>query len=357
MTTVLPGLRHLRASDVRSTGSTSTSHVKRSAYWRGVLRRPGSCPPHRVAIARSRTGKRFRATRYGPGSERIELIDGLLICAVIAVGIDAIKIAGTLPRGCRCSGRRSASSCSADDRGLRTWAATSAASAPGDAAILERFPDGILEFAVEPTTWRLQGELLPDADSTSQSAAVRRLADGARSIRSSFRDRTSRFPPSIFLFGFGNPDACDYWIDLIRWRTTYERLDLRFIRADFGGNPVPARRERSLGTSSIPTGTLQFAYVDGKDDAARVRRQLSRSHRGRVLLRGESPARSIWMRSSGQLPGQVGGGAAVMRSSPRWTKTGRWSQAEGGRSGSTDEAVTHEARWEASSARCSRVPF
>ena len=67
--------------------------------------------------------------------------------------------------------------------------------------------------------------------------------------------------PKHYLFDFGNPDACDYWIDLISGYV--ERLDLRFIRADFGGYPMPA--DGALEWHDFdPDDTLQFAYVAGK---------------------------------------------------------------------------------------------
>jgi alpha-galactosidase len=63
------------------------------------------------------------------------------------------------------------------------------------------------------------------------------------------------------IFNFGMPDACDYFIDLIS--SFVELLDLRFIRADFGGYPVA--KEWPLTWDMIdPDDKIQFAYVQGK---------------------------------------------------------------------------------------------
>ena len=63
------------------------------------------------------------------------------------------------------------------------------------------------------------------------------------------------------MLNFARPDACDYFTDLIS--RYVELLDLRFIRADFGGYPIPP--EGALTWNMFdPDDKVQFAYVAGK---------------------------------------------------------------------------------------------
>jgi len=118
---------------------------------------------------------------------------------------------------------------------------------------LERFPEGLEPVAEYVRSKGMGMGLYFEA----------LVHDGTKLLREHpefFFHAESRSERSHML-NFARPDACDYFTDLIS--RYVEQLDLRFIRADFGGYPIPP--EGALTWDMLdPDDKVQFAYVAGK---------------------------------------------------------------------------------------------
>ncbi len=118
---------------------------------------------------------------------------------------------------------------------------------------LQRFPEGLEPVAEYVRSKGMGMGLYFESYACDDSKFVREHPEFFLTCESSSTGR--------YMFNFGNRDACDYWTDLIS--RYVEQLDLRFIRADFGGYPIP--KEGALTWDEFdPDDKLQFAYVEGK---------------------------------------------------------------------------------------------
>ncbi|MDP7398592.1 MAG: alpha-galactosidase [Lentisphaeria bacterium] len=118
---------------------------------------------------------------------------------------------------------------------------------------LERFPAGLEPVAEAVRSKGMGMGLYFESNPHDDTKLLREHPE--------FFFRSESLSPRHHVFNFGLPAACDYFTDLISGYV--EQLDLRFIRADFGGYPIPPDGPLTWAMLD-PDDKIQFAYVQGK---------------------------------------------------------------------------------------------